>query len=261
MYFDALLHGGSLRRQEVEALRFFGVAGALVPSGDGFHPATASRLRDHWGATAAAARSLRAQGVKAWAALGIHPRRIPQRGLAERLADLPGWLDRPEVAAVGPCGLHLGGAAEEEVFLAQARLSAELRLPLLVCAAVAAPRGRERLVRRLLTLLDEAEVEPARVLLAHADAASLPLLAARGHRALVTMPGRGGVEEAARLVRRHGPETIVLGSDAGDGGDPLALPRVADRLARAGLSVAVIRRVVLGNALAWLGQPQEALDP
>jgi predicted metal-dependent TIM-barrel fold hydrolase len=76
------------------------------------------------------------------------------------------------------------------------------------------------------------------------------------------MPGRGGVEEAARLVRRHGPESIVLGSDAGEGGgDPLALPRVADRLARAGLSVAVIRRVVLGNALGWLGQPQEALDP
>ena len=259
MYFDALLHAGSLRRQEVEALRFFGVAGALVPSGDGFHPATASRLRDHWGATAAAARSLRAQGVKAWAALGIHPRRIPQRGLAERLADLPGWLDRPEVAAVGPCGLHLGGAAEEEVFLAQARLAAELRLPLLLCAG---SRGRERLVRRLLVLLEETEVEPARVLLSHADAATLPLLAARGHRALVTMPGRTGVEEAARLVRRHGPESIVLGSDAGDGGgDPLALPRAADRLARAGLSVAVIRRVVLGNALAWLGQAPEALAP
>lgn len=259
MVLDALLHAGSLRRPDVEALRFFGVAGAVVPSGDGFHPATAARLREHWAATAAAARALRGWGLKAWAALGVHPGRIPRRGLAERLAELPEWLDRPEVAAVGPCGLGAGGPLEEEVFLAQARLAAELRLPLLVWTA---PRGRERLLGRLLVLLDEVELEPASVLVMHADARTLPLLAARRHRALVTMPGPRGVEEAARLVRRFGPEAIVLGSDAGEGdGDPLALPRAADRLARAGLSVAVIKRVCLTNALAWLGQGPEALEP
>jgi uncharacterized protein len=258
MYFDALLHPAALRLADVEALRFFGVAGALVPSGDAFHPATAARLRDHWSATAASARSLRARGVAAWAALGIHPRRIPRRGLAERLADLPAWLDRPEVAAIGPAGLALGGPFEEEVFLAQARLAAELRLPLLVRNAA---RGRERLLRRVLKLLDESRIEPARVLVADADARALPLLRARGHRALVTMPGKGGVEEAARLVGRHGPHGIVLGSDAGEGGgDPLALPRVADRLARLGLSVALIRRVCLLNGLDWLGVGPESLE-
>jgi len=259
VYFDALLHAAALRAADVEALRFFGVAGALVPSGDGFHPATAGALRDHWLATAAVARSLRARGLPAWAALGIHPRRIPRRGLAERLADLPEHLSRPEVAAIGPAGLEEGGPQEEEVFLAQARLAAELRLPLLVRTAW---RARERQVGRLLTLLEEVELEPGRVLVSHADARTLPVIRARGHRALVVMSGRAGVEEAARLVARHGAAGIVLGSDAGDGaGDPLALPRVADRLQRAGLSVAVIKRACLGNALEWLGLEGEALTP
>lgn len=251
MYFDALLHAAALRAADVETLRFFGVAGALVPSGDAFHPATAAALHQHWLATMATVRSLRRSGLPAWAALGVHPRRIPRRGLAERLAELPELLGRREVAALGPAGLEEGGAEEEEAFLAQARLAAELRLPFLVRAGW---RARARLTGRLLTLLEEVELPPERVLVMHADARLLPLLRARGHRALVTMPGKHGVDEAARLVARHGAEGIVLGSDAGEGGgDPLALPRAADRLQRAGLSLAVIRRACLGNALDWLG--------
>jgi hypothetical protein len=251
MYFDALLHAAALRAADAEALRFFGVVGALVPSGDAFHPTSAAALGAHWVATAAATRALRRRGVKAWAALGVHPRRIPRRGLAERLAELPELLGRPEVAAVGPTGLELGGPLEEEVFLAQARLAAELRLPLLVQTGW---RARARQVGRLLTLLEDVELAPERVLVLHADARTLPVIRARGHRALVALSGVRGVEEAAALVARHGAEGILLGSDAGDGGgDLLALPRAADRLQRAGLSVAVIRRVCLGNALAWLG--------
>jgi hypothetical protein len=256
VYFDASLHAGALRRGDVEALRFFGVAGALLPCGDAFHPATSAALGEHWVATAAAARSLRRRGLPAWAALGVPPRRIPRHGLAERLAGLPELLGRPEVAAVGPVGLAEGGPLEEEVLLAQARLAAELRLPLLVRAGPA----RAASLERVLALLEEAEVEPGRALVSPADARTLPALRARGHLGLLTMPGKGGVEEAARLVRRLGAGGVVLGSGAGDGGgDLLALPRAADRMQRAGLSLAVIRRACLGNALGWLGLEPGAL--
>jgi predicted metal-dependent TIM-barrel fold hydrolase len=257
MYFDALHDAASLRASDVEALRFFGVAGVLVPSGDGYHPATAAGLREHWLATMATARRLRRAGLPAWAALGVDPRRRPRRGLAERLAELPALLGRPEVAALGPAGLEEGGEEEEALFLSQARLAAELRLPLLVRAGA---RARPRLTGRLLGLLEETDLAPGRVLMLHADARTLPILRSRGHLALVTMPGRQGVDEAARLVARHGAEGIVLGSDAGPGGgDPLALPRVADRLQRAGLSLGVIRRACLSNALGWLGLEPGAL--
>jgi predicted metal-dependent TIM-barrel fold hydrolase len=63
-----------------------------------------------------------------------------------------------------------------------------------------------------------------------------------------------------RAVAALGPEGLVLGSDAGlAGGDLLALARAADRLAKAGLSEAVVKRVCGGNALAFLGVDVAAL--
>jgi predicted metal-dependent TIM-barrel fold hydrolase len=120
-------------------------------------------------------------------------------------------------------------------------------------------RGRERATRRILAVLREAEVEPARVLIAGADARTVRAIRACGHLAGLSLDG-DGLERAVRLVRLHGPEGLVLGTDAGlAGGDLLALARAADRLSRGGLSEAVIRRVCGGNALAFLGVDAAAL--
>ena len=258
MVFDAQLHAAALRPADAEALRFFGVAGALLHGGGGVQPPSAAGLQADWVSTAAAARRMRRAGLKTWAALGVEPDRLPARGLAERLAALPELLSRPEVAAVGPAGLEGGGPREEEVLLAQAALAAELRRPLLVRAG---RRRRGALLGQLLELLEGGGLPPERVLVIDPGAAALPLLRSRGHLALLPLSGPGGLEEAVRLVARLGPEGLVLGSGAGDGGgDLLAVPRAADRMAAAGLSVAVIRRVCLTNALGWLGRRAADLE-
>jgi predicted metal-dependent TIM-barrel fold hydrolase len=100
-------------------------------------------------------------------------------------------------------------------------------------------------------------VEPGRVLVPGADAPTVRTIRACGHLAALPLSGggpRGGIEGAVRIVRSLGAEGIVLGSDAGmTGGDLLALPRTADRLEKAGLSDAVVRRVCGENAVAFLG--------
>ena len=116
--FDALLRAGGLRAAEVEDLRFFGVTGALVPSDDSAVPCTADGVRRGWDEVVAAARRLRRGGIAAWAALGVHPGRIPPRGLEALLAELPDALGRPEVAALGLVGLAAGGEHEERVLTA-----------------------------------------------------------------------------------------------------------------------------------------------
>ena len=87
------------------------------------------------------------------------------------------------------------------------------------------------------------------------DAGTVKIVRAVGYGAVLSLSlGRGAAEEAARIVRELGPEGIALASHAGDGlGDLLALPRAADRMARLGLSDAVIRRVCGRNALSSLG--------
>jgi predicted metal-dependent TIM-barrel fold hydrolase len=252
--FDALLRAGRLRPAEVEDLRFFGVAGALVPSDDSAVPCTADAVRRGWDEVVAAARRLRRGGLAAWGALGVHPGRIPARGLEALLAELPDALGRPEVAAIGLVGLAEGGELEERVLARQLELARELRLPVVVATPW---RGRERATRRLLAVLRESEVEPGRVLVAGADARTVRAIRACGHLAALPLSGdgrRSGIAAAVGVVRSLGAEGIVLGSDAGQsGGDLLALPRAADRLEKAGLSDAVVRRVCGENALAFLG--------
>ena len=264
MFFDAHLRGEGLSRRDVADLRFFGVEGALCAAADAVGPPTPARLRKCWedlaGPTIA---RLRRAGLAAFAALGIPPRAVPRRGLEALLGELPELLSQPQVVAIGPVGLEEGTEREEQAFVRQLEMARELRVPVLVHT----PAGRDkvRLTRRALALLRDTEVEPGRVLVDQADARTVRIIRSVGYAAVISLSAgrpRGGsaVDEAARLVRTLGPEGLVLSSDAGEGlGDLLALPRAADRMARLGLSEAVIRRVCGRNALDALRLDASAL--
>jgi predicted metal-dependent TIM-barrel fold hydrolase len=260
MWFDAFLHARSLSPRDVSDLRFFGVSGALMPADDGVGRGDADAVRAGWREIVSAARRLRRAGLAAYAALGIPPRRIPARGLEALLAELPHAVGEREVAALGAVGLHEGTPLEQRVFLRQLELARELRLPVLVTVPA---RGRERVNRRTLSLLQDAGIAPGQALLAGADGRTVRAIRACGHLAGLSLSsgaGPDGVDAAVELVASLGPEGIVLGSDAGlSGGDLLALPRAADRLSRAGLSVAVVRRVCAANAIAFLKVDPDSL--
>lgn len=255
-FFDAQLNPLALRDGDLADLRFFGVAGALAPADGPITPATREAIRRSWDALSpGATRRLRRAGVAGFAAVGVHPRAIPWRGLEALLADLPDFLGRPQVVAVGAIGLEEGGAREEGVFGRQLELARELRLPVVVHTPW---RSKERTTRRALALLREHELEPGRILVTRADARTIRMIRACGYTAGLSLSasaaGADPLDEAVRLVRSLGPEGLVLGSGAGEGaGDLLALPRAAGRLEKAGLSPAVIRRVCGGNARALLG--------
>ncbi|HEX8910650.1 MAG TPA: TatD family hydrolase [Anaeromyxobacteraceae bacterium] len=256
--FDAELHPTALRRGDLDDLRFFGVSGALVASGEAVVPATADALRRSWDALAPGAlRRLRRAGIAGHAALGLHPRQIPWRGLEALFAELPDYLGRRHVLAVGAIGLEEGGPREEAVFTRQLELARELRRPVVVHTPW---REKERITRRLLALLREHELDPGRVLVLRADARTVRMIRACGYAAGISLSAGAGdaLAEAVRLVGSLGPDGLVLGSGAGEGaGDLLALPRAAGRLEKAGLSAAVIRRVCGANARALLGLAPE----
>ena len=256
--FDAELYPLALRPGDLADLRYFGVAGALAPAGDASPAATREALRRGWDALApGAVRRLGQAGLAGYAAVGIHPRRIPWRGLEALLAELPDFLGRRHVLALGSIGLDEGGPREEAVFTRQLELARELRRPVVVHTPW---RAKERITRRTLALLREHELDPERVLVLRTDARTVKMVRACGYAAGLTLSGGDALEEAVRLVASRGPEGLVLGSGAGDGvGDLLALPRAAARLAKAGLSAAVVRRVCGGNALTLLGLTPRAL--
>jgi predicted metal-dependent TIM-barrel fold hydrolase len=119
-------------------------------------------------------------------------------------------------------------------------------------------RGRDRITRRALAVLREADLDPARVLVAGADARTVRPIRACGYLAahlLLRARGRAAAwmrpsASWPRSARRRSCSARIARLA---GGDLLALARVADRLAKAGLSEAVAKRVCGGNAVAFLG--------
>ena len=117
--------------------------------------------------------------------------------------------------------------------------------------------GREKLrrTRRLLALLKDSPVEPGRMLVDHVSAETFPLVRGMGCWAGLTLqPGLFDPESAAAVVSRNGAERIVLTSDIGEGAsDLLALPKAAEALQRAGLSLALREALLWHGPLAFLG--------
>lgn len=258
--FDAQIHLGGLTDQDLKDLAFFGVDGAVAVAGDDAPEGDAQDLFEHLErmVTAGPPR-LRKAAIAPFLALGVHPRRLPASGFAELLSRLPALCDRGRVVAIGAIGLQEGGAREEQAFLAQVELARGLELPVIVHTP---ERDKARHLRRVLSLLKDADILPARVLVGGVDEGTQKLVRSCGHTAgLIVHPARIRPEDAVRIVKQQGAAGLVLASDAGAGpGDLLAVPRTLHLLEVAGISPKIIRRVARDNAIAFFGLDREVLD-
>src|SRR4029077_7571493 len=189
-------------------------------------------------------------GLRAYTALGVHPLSLPRRGLAEALHRLPEYLSDRRAVAVGLIGLRAGTPAELEAFEEQLSLARRLKLPVLVTTPA---EGRDAATKRMLSVLKGSGLDPGRVLVDGADAKTVRLIRETGHVAGLTLhPDCLSPEAAVALVRKLGPERLVLDTAAGEGAsDLLGLARAAHLLEKAGLSNAVVRAVTTQNAVRF----------
>ncbi|MFN7132003.1 MAG: TatD family hydrolase [Myxococcales bacterium] len=258
-YFDAHLHADGLSADDLRQMAWFGLKAALLPAHDA-PGASARDLLAHF--TDLATRQsdrLWALGIRPFVALGIHPARIPWHGVETVLEAIPSLAVGGRVRAIGEIGLETGSAREEQILERQLELARELNLPVLVHTP---ERDKARVTRRVLSILRESALPPGSVLVDHASAETLRPIREWGfHAGLTVHPSRSSDRDVVKLVKAHGTEGIVLSSDAGDGvNDILALARTAALLESEGLSRTVVRRVLVDNALAFLGIAREALE-
>jgi predicted metal-dependent TIM-barrel fold hydrolase len=251
--FDPRIHPAALTDQDLETLQIFGVRGVVVVADATAHPPTPEGLFAHFDELLGThLPRLERSGLKAWAALGVHPRALPLRGLGQILEALPSYFRGGKVVALGQLGLSRGDEREEEALVEQLALAQRFQRP----AIVSAPGlDKERVTRRLLAALQRSKMSPARILVDGAVGRTVRTIRELGYFAGLTLhPDHLSVEKAVALVRSLGPERLVLDTAAGDGAsDILALGRAAHRLAKAGLSSRVIRRVTLDNAATLFG--------
>lgn len=253
MFFDPRIHPAALTDQDLETLQIFGVGAVLVVADATAHPPTPEGIFAHFDELIGKQLPrLERSGLRAWAALGVHPRVLPHRGLGQVLDALPAYFKGGKVIALGQLGLFKGDEREEEALLEQLRIAQQFNRP----AIVSAPGlDKERVTRRLLATLQRSKHDPKRILVDGAVGRTVRIIRELGYFAGLTLhPDHLSVEKAVALVRSLGPERLVLDTAAGDGAsDILALGRAAHRLSKAGLSSKVIRRVTLDNAASLFG--------
>lgn len=260
LILDTQICVGPLTDQDLTDLRFFGVQGAVAIAGEDAPSGTAQELLAYLEAMLTnGLRRLRKAGIAPFFAIGVHPRRIPDRGFEEVLASFPSLSQRARVVALGTLGLVEGGEEEEEVFGRQLEMAGSLDLPVI---ATIPRRDSLRIARRTLALLREREFPPERVLVTGVDAETLKLVLGCGHHAgLLIHPSHLAPEEAVRLIRRFGSQGIVLGSNLGEGaGDLLGIARTLHLLQMGKLSREVARRVASENARAFFGIDKAVLE-
>ena len=246
--FDAHLHPEGLTDQDIESLQIFGVSAALVAAHHAPMDSTPRAILAHFDSilTIQLPR-LELRGIRAYAAVGVDPRRVPRRGMPEVLAALPSYFSSGKVVALGEVGLQRGGEAEESAFIEQLGLARRLKLPVLVHTPVV---DKERLTRRILNLLKKAGIAPQRVMVDHASGRTVRTILECGYFAGLTIhPDELSAERATAVVARFGSERLILDSDLGDGpGDIIGLPRTAHLMLKKKLSEGVIRKVAFKNA-------------
>lgn len=258
--FDVRLHPAHLRDQDLETLHRFGVTRAVAVADASPKPEAAAILEHFDELLDVQLPRLEKAGIRARAALGVHPYAVPRRGLSHVLEALPARCTQGRVVAIGMVGLARGTDAEVEALREQLALAHRLSLPIFITTGAV---DREKLTRRVLFELErffETETpEPGRlsrdhVLLDGATGRTVRAIKALGFTAGLSLhPDALTVEKAVALVRALGPERLVLSTAAGDGaGDMLALARAEHRLVRAGLSRSVVARVTDRNAALLL---------
>ncbi|MFT3709936.1 MAG: TatD family hydrolase [Archangium sp.] len=248
-FFNPRVHPAGLSDVDLETMQIFGVSSVIAVADTGATANVEGLLAHFDELLGKQLPRLERAGLKAGVALGVHPLRLPRRGLSQILDALPGYLSTGRVVAIGQLGLRTGNEAEEEAFLAQLALAAQFQKPVIVSAPDV---DTERITRRTLVALQASELEPHRVLFDGAIGKTVRGIRELGFYAGLTVhPAMLPMERAVALVRSLGTERLVLGDAAGFGAsDIVSLGRAAHRLAKAGLSARVIKQVTWDHAAA-----------
>jgi predicted metal-dependent TIM-barrel fold hydrolase len=181
-----------------------------------------------------------------WVAVGIHPRSIPIEGTKRVLGHIRTLFDNKQVSALGEVGLETDSSEEEKILVQQMRIAKEYAVPIIIHT----PRSNKpEIFNKLLSIIGSEKIDPGKVIIDHLTPDLVPKARSAGVVAgLTVQPGKLTPQDVSDILSKNGPEGIVVNSDLGNvPSDPLALPKVAHHLDRAGFGTRDIELVTCSN--------------
>lgn len=195
-------------------------------------------------------------GIRHHTWLCINPKESEDIGLArEVLAEIPSFLDRPNVLGIGEIGLNKNSRNELIVLHEHIALAAKHQLMILVHT----PHLEDKLkgTRLIMDAIREHGVDPGRVLIDHVEEHTVGEVLRRGFWAGMTLypDTKCTPQRAVDIFEMHGTDRLWINSAADWGvSDPLAVPKCQQEMRGRGHLEEAVRKVSFENPLRFLSQ-------
>jgi predicted metal-dependent TIM-barrel fold hydrolase len=196
-------------------------------------------------------------GIQHYTWLAINPKEADDRNLSrEVLARIPKFLGRPTVLGIGEIGMNRITRNEIATYTEQIELAIAHRQLILIHT----PHLEDKLKGTRISidvLRRYRELDPARVLVDHAEEHTIEMILEHGFWAGLTLYPQTKIspQRAADVIEKYGTERIcVAGACDWGPSDPIAVPRFALEMRRRHHPDALIDQVIFENPVRFLSQ-------
>ncbi|WP_220274705.1 TatD family hydrolase [Trinickia dinghuensis] len=259
-FFDPHIHISSRTTDDLEAMVAAGIRAVIEPAFWLGQPRTnVGSFIDYYSSLVGWERFRCEQfGIAHYCAIGLNSKEANNGPLAREVLELiPHFALKEGVVAIGEIGYDEITAAED--FAYQAQLDFAHRHDMVVM--VHTPhRDKKRGTQRSIDVAREHGVDVSKLVVDHNNEETVEDVLDSGAWAAFTIyPNtKMGSERMVEVVRRYGPERIIVDSSADWGvSDPLSVPKTARLMLERGIAPAVVEAVTWGNALEAYAQSRQ----
>lgn len=251
-FFDPHIHMTSRTTDDLEAMARAGVRAIVEPAFWVGQPRTqAGSFADYFASLIGWERFRAAQfGIQHYCAIGLNSKEANNEALAEAVLELvPRFALKEGVVAIGEIGFDEITPAEERAYRWQVEYAREHDMVVMVHSP---HRDKKRGIRLSLAIAAEMGFPMEKLVIDHNNEETVEdTLRAGAWAAFTIYPHtKMGSERMVEIVRKHGPERVIVDSSADWGvSDPLAVPRTAKLMLERGIDARSVELVTWQNAL------------
>jgi len=257
-FFDPHIHMTSRTTDDYEAMARAGIRGVIEPAFWVGQPRTqVGSFLDYFSSLVGWERFRAAQfGVHHFCAIGLNAKEANNEALAKDvlLELVARFATKEGVVAIGEIGFDEITPAEERAFAWQLDFAAKNNLVVMVHSP---HRDKKRGILRSLDLAAECKVPMTKLVIDHNNEETVESVLERGAWAAFTIypHTKMGSERMVEIVKRYGPDRIIVDSSADWGiSDPLAVPKTAALMRERGIPERDVELACFQNALDAYGQ-------
>jgi predicted metal-dependent TIM-barrel fold hydrolase len=251
-FFDPHIHLTSRTTDDLEAMAAAGVRAVIEPAFWVGQPRTnVGSFVDYFSSLVGWERFRAAQmGVTHYCAIGLNSKEANNEGLAREVLELlPRFALKEGVVALGEIGYDEISAAEERAYAWQLDFARRHDMVVMVHSP---HRDKKRGIVRSIEVAREVGVPMHKLVIDHNNEETVQSTLDSGAWAAFTLypHTKMGPERMVEIVRRYGPERLIVDSSADWGiSDPLAVPRTARLMLERGIPAEQVELVTWQNAL------------